>query len=75
MAVRDRRRKFGIFPVLKAGASAGVLGLALPFPQPWGLAIAALTAATVQVVSPWSKPAADYRRYAARAAKRSRKVA
>jgi eukaryotic-like serine/threonine-protein kinase len=75
MAARDRRRRFGIFPVLKAGAFGGVLGLALPFPQPWGLAIAALTAATVQVVSPWSKPAADYRRYAARAAKRARKVA
>ena len=75
MAARDRRRRFRIFPVLKAGALSGVLGLALPFPQPWGLAIAMLTAATVQVVSPWSKPAALYRRYAARAAKRARKIA
>lgn len=73
MAVRDRKKRFRIFPVLKAGALAGLIGLALPFPQPWGVGIAVLTAAVVQVVSPWSQPAATYARYAARVAKLQKK--
>jgi serine/threonine protein kinase len=76
MASRDRKRRFGIFPVLKAGALGGLLGFALPFPEPWGLAIAAMSAAAVQAVSPWSAPAAAYAKYTARLAKQSnRKVA
>ena len=73
MAARDRKKRFRIFPIVKAGALAGLIGLALPFPQPWGVGIAALTAAVVQAVSPWSQPAAVYARYAARAAKLQRK--
>jgi len=73
MAARDRKKRFRIFPVLKAGALAALIGLALPFPEPWGVGIAALTAAVVQAVSPWSEPAAVYSRYAARMVKLQRK--
>ena len=67
MAARDRKARFRVFPVVKGAAVAGVLGLALPFPQPWGLGVAVLTAVVTQAVSPWSEPAAAYARYAARA--------
>ena len=73
MAARDRKKRFRIFPIVKAGALAGLIGLVLPFPQPLGVGIAALTAAVIQAVSPWSQPAAVYARYAARAAKLQRK--
>ena len=73
MAARDRKRRFRILPILKAGGLAALIGLAFPFPQPWGVGIAVLTAAVVQTVSPWSRPAAVYNRYAARMAKLQRK--
>jgi len=73
MASRDRKRRFGIFPVLKAGALGGLLGFALPFPEPWGVAVAAMSAAAIQAVSPWSAPAAAYAKYTARLAKLDRK--
>ena len=73
LAARDRKRRFRVLPVVKAGVLAALLGLVLPFPQPWGLTIAAVTAAVVQAVSPWSAPAANYARYAAKAAKRARR--
>ena len=38
------------------------LGLVWPFPQPWGLTVLGLVALVTQVVSPWSKAAADYAR-------------
>jgi hypothetical protein len=75
LSARDRKARLRIFPVVRAGAIAGLLGLLLPFPQPWGLGVAALTAIATQAVSPWSKPAATYARYAAREAKRARKFA
>ncbi len=75
LAARDRPTRFGIFPVARAAALAAALGLFLPFPQPWGLTIAALSAAAIQVVSPWSEPAATYARYAARMAKRGQRIA
>jgi hypothetical protein len=73
LASRDRKRKFGIFPVLKAGAFGGLLGLLMPFPEPWGVAIGAMTAAGVQAVSPWSAQAAKYARYSAWLARKTRR--
>jgi hypothetical protein len=78
LAARDRKKRFRVFSVLKTGAAAAILGLVLPFPQPWGIGIAAVTAVVTQAVSPWSKPAAAYALYAAKAAKaakRGRKIA
>jgi len=75
-ARRDRPSRFRVVPVLRAGAVAAALGLVVPFPEPWGVGVAALTAVVTQSVSPWSEPAAAYARYAARAAKqRGRRVA
>ena len=78
LAARDRTKRFRIFPVVKAGALGALLGLALPFPEPWGVAIGVVAATVTQWVSPWSKPAAEYARYltkAAKASKRERKAA
>lgn len=72
LVARDRPRRFRLTPALKAGAVAGLLGLVLPFPQPWGLSIAAISALVAQSVSPWSEPAARYAQYLASVAKRSR---
>jgi hypothetical protein len=75
LAARDRKARFRIFPLLRSAAAGGLLALALPFPQPWGVCGAVLTAVVTQVASPWNKQAADYARYAARAAKARRKGA
>ena len=52
LAARDRKTRFRVFPVLKTGAVAAILGLVLPFPQPWGLGIAAVTAIVTQAGQP-----------------------
>ena len=75
LTARDRKSRFRLWPLLRTTAAGGLLALALPFPQPWGLGAAVLTAAATQFVSPWDKKAAVYARYAARAAKRDRKTA
>ena len=76
MAVRDRSRRVRLIPAAKAALIAGLVGVLWPSPQPWGLAVVALTALVTQAVSPWSKQGADYARYAAKAARqRLRKVA
>ena len=75
LTARDRKSRFRLWPLLRTTAAGGLLALALPFPQPWGLGAAVLTAAATQFVSPWDKKAAVYARYAARAAKRGRKTA
>jgi hypothetical protein len=75
LAARDRKARFRLLPVFKAGLVGLALGLVWPFPQPWGLGVAALAAIVTQAVSPWSEPAAAYARYAAWAAARGRKAA
>jgi hypothetical protein len=75
LAARDRKARFRVWPLLRTAGAAGLLALALPVPQPYGLAAAVVSAAATQLVSPWSKEAAVYARYAARAANVRRKVA
>jgi hypothetical protein len=55
---RDRWARFRFWPVLKAGAIAGLVSLACPSPQPWGVLPIVLVAILSQVVSPWSREAA-----------------
>jgi hypothetical protein len=55
---RDRPSRFRFWPVMKAGAVAGLLGLAWPSPQPWAVIPVVLIAVVSQVVSPWSREAA-----------------
>jgi hypothetical protein len=71
LAARDRGRRFRIAPAVWAGLLGGLLGLLWPFPQPWGVTTAVLTALVLQSVSPWSEPAASYARYVARTSRRA----
>jgi hypothetical protein len=57
---RDRWRRVRFFPVAKAAALAGAIGLVCPSPQPWGVVVVATIAMLVQVVSPWNREAALY---------------
>lgn len=75
LGTRDRKGKFRLWPLLRAGAAGGLLASALQFSPEFGLATGALTAAVSQIVSPWSRQAATYARYVERAAKYRRKVA
>jgi hypothetical protein len=74
LSARDRARRFRVWPLLRSAGAAALLALALPVPQPYGVAAAVLTAAATQVVSPWSKEGAAYARYAAWAAKANAKA-
>jgi serine/threonine protein kinase len=59
MTARDRSSRFRFWPAIKAGAVAGLLGLAWPSPQPWAVIPIVIIAIVIQVVSPWSRAAAD----------------
>jgi hypothetical protein len=62
LAVRDRRARFRIWPVIVAGLCATLLWPILPTPEPYGVAVAALIAVVTQLVSPWNEAAAAYAR-------------
>jgi hypothetical protein len=62
LSARDRKARFRVVPVVKTGLIGALLGLLLPFPQPWGLVLIVLIAVIVQLVSPWSEAAAAYAR-------------
>lgn len=62
LTARDRPARFRIAPALMASLVGLVLGVVWPFPQPWGLSVLALVAVASQIVSPWSRAAADYAR-------------
>ncbi len=71
VTARDRSSRLRLVPIARAGLVAAALGVVWPFPQPWGLGIAALTAVVAQSVSPWSEPAARYARYVAKFGRRA----
>jgi serine/threonine protein kinase len=48
-----RQHRFSLWSVVWATAVAGALHLLWPFPQPWGLLIAAGLSISVQLASPW----------------------
>lgn len=62
LSARDRRARFRFVPTAWTAFSGGLIGMAAPVPQPWGLLILTLIALVVQAVSPWSKAAADHAR-------------
>jgi hypothetical protein len=59
-------------PILWTGALATALVGLWPFDRPDGIAIAAMTAAAVQVVSPWNQAASLYARYVKASGKQKR---
>jgi hypothetical protein len=64
LAARDRKARFRILPILWTGLlAAAIYPLLWPYERPDGIAIAALIATGVQLVSPWNRAAALYARY------------
>lgn len=51
-----RRTRFSLISVLWALLVAGLVQLAVPFPQPWGALIFAGTSIAVQLATPWQNP-------------------
>ena len=62
LAVRDRKARFRVWPVLVAGCCAALLWPILPTADAYGIAVAVLIAAVTQLVSPWNEAAAAYAR-------------
>jgi hypothetical protein len=75
LTVRDRKARFRIMPILGTGLLATALfPLFWPYDRPDGIAIAAMIATGVQLVSPWNKAAALYARYVRASEKQKRVV-
>jgi serine/threonine protein kinase len=64
LTARDRPRRFRFKPVLYTAVLALLLAPFWPYRRPDGVAIAAITAIVLQLVSPWSEEAAEYAKYA-----------
>ena len=62
LAVRDRKARFRIWPVIVTALCATLLWPLWPTPEPYGVAVAALVAIVTQLVSPWNEAAAAYAR-------------
>jgi eukaryotic-like serine/threonine-protein kinase len=73
LAVRDRKARFRVIPILLSGLLATILVPFWPYTRPDGIAIAVLIATGVQLVSPWSEAASLYARYVRANAKRKPK--
>jgi hypothetical protein len=72
LTARDRKSRFRILPILGTGLLAAALFPFWPYERPDGIAIAALIATTVQIVSPWNKAASLYARYVRASGKQKR---
>ena len=75
LATYNRPRRFRFWPLFASGVTAGLLGSAASSPEPMAIVVAVLTVGIVQLVAPWSAPAASYARYLAKAGKQQRKMA
>jgi hypothetical protein len=71
---RDRDSRFRFWPILTTALCSTVLIPVWPYQRPDGIAIAALIATAVQLVSPWSETAAAYVRYVRASDKQKRKA-
>jgi hypothetical protein len=70
---RDRDSRFRFWPILTTALLSTMLIPVWPYDRPDGIAIAALIATTVQLVSPWSETASAYVRYVRARDKQNRK--
>jgi hypothetical protein len=73
-AARDRSARFRFWPIFITGALSLMLLPLWPYSRPDGLAIAAMIATTVQLVSPWNEAASFYAQYVRAAERQGRKV-
>jgi FtsH-binding integral membrane protein len=74
LTARDRKARFRIMPVLWTALLSGALIPLWPYVRQDGIAIAAMIAATVQVVSPWNEAAARYAEYVRASKKQKRRA-
>jgi eukaryotic-like serine/threonine-protein kinase len=51
-----RRTRFSLWAVIWSMLAVGIVQFVIPFPQPWGVLVAAATSIAVQLASPWSDP-------------------
>jgi hypothetical protein len=73
LTARDRKKRFRIMPIVWTGLLATALTpLFWPYDRPYGIAIAAMIATGVQLVSPWNKAASLYARYVRTSEKQKR---
>ncbi len=71
---RDRKKRFRLVPIGLTALLAVLLTPLWPYQRPYGVALAALIACTVQIVSPWSEQGARYAKYVRFVQKQKRKV-
>jgi eukaryotic-like serine/threonine-protein kinase len=71
---RDRDSRFRFWPILTTALFSAMFIPVWPYERPDGIAIAALIATAVQLVSPWSEAASAYARYVRASDKQKRKV-
>jgi FtsH-binding integral membrane protein len=74
LASRDRRKRFRLVPIGLTALLAVLLTPLWPYQRPDGVALAALIACTVQIVSPWSEQGSRYARFVRYVQKQKRKV-
>jgi len=74
LARRDRQARFRFWPIVGTTLFSAMLIPVWPYERPDGIAIAALIATAVQLVSPWSEAASLHARYVQASAKQKRKV-
>ncbi len=74
LMARDRKARFRVMPVLWTALLLTALIPLWPYVRQDGIAIAAMIAAAVQVVTPWNEAASRYARYVESARKPSRLV-
>ena len=74
LAARDRRKRFRLVPIGLTALLAVLLTPLWPYERFDGVALAALIACTVQIVSPWSEQGSRYARFVRYVQKQKRKV-
>jgi hypothetical protein len=74
LATRDRTKRFRLVPIGFTALLAGLLTPLWPYTRPDCVALAALSACTVQIVSPWSEQGSRYAKYLRTVQKQKRKV-
>jgi predicted MFS family arabinose efflux permease len=74
LTVRDRKARFRFSPILWTGLLATALMPLWPYERWYGVCIAVLIAAAVQLVSPWNERAAAYAQYVRASEKQQRRA-
>jgi hypothetical protein len=74
LSARDRKKRFRLWPIGLTALLGAPLIFLWPYERQDGIAVAALIAATVQVVSPWSEQASRYAQYVRNAKRQDRNI-